>query len=218
MCSGHVATKSARARKVYAKVRRSIQRSGDDPWVAGLFCENLFRLPSFCINHVNAKLGTAKVMYAFQLWILFRDSGILSPDCPLSRVNRYIMSGERRHGEALRISRELVEALSSVVPKGLDLETTTPFSGILRKPIVEIKLGDWGMLALGFRRCAQRSTSHPRTYLPQLCASLPFPQPQGLLRDALIEALFIFGSFPYSGKLEPILDRHLGDTSLQAPT
>ncbi|CAE7721251.1 rsph10b, partial [Symbiodinium pilosum] len=59
-------------KKVYAKVRRSIQRSGDDPWV----------------------------MYAFQLWILFRDSGILSPDCPLSRVNRYIMSGERRHGEA----------------------------------------------------------------------------------------------------------------------
>jgi len=73
-------------KKVYAKVRRIIQRPGDDPWV----------------------------MYAFQLWMLFRDTGMLTPECPLSRVNRYIMSGIRRHGEAFH---EDIQELRPLTPR-----------------------------------------------------------------------------------------------------
>ncbi|CAE7376697.1 rsph10b, partial [Symbiodinium necroappetens] len=73
-------------KKVYAKVRRIIQRPGDDPWV----------------------------MYAFQLWMLLRDTGMLTPECPLSRVNRYIMSGMRRHGEAFH---EDLQELRPLTPR-----------------------------------------------------------------------------------------------------
>ena len=39
---------------------------------------------------------------------------MLTPECPLSRVNRYIMSGIRRHGEAFH---EDIQELRPLTPR-----------------------------------------------------------------------------------------------------
>ena len=59
-------------KKLYANLRKMIQRPTDDPWL----------------------------VYMFHMWMLARETGILAPDCPLARVNRRMVSGPRQHGEA----------------------------------------------------------------------------------------------------------------------
>merc|ERR1719214_52231 len=39
------------------------------------------------------------VLTMHQLWLFARDIGLITPSCPLSRINRNVMSGPRRHME-----------------------------------------------------------------------------------------------------------------------
>lgn len=59
-------------KKLYASMRKMIQRTTDDPWL----------------------------VYMFHMWILAREAGILAPDCSLARLNRRMVCGPRQHGEA----------------------------------------------------------------------------------------------------------------------
>ena len=78
-------------KKLYGNLRKMIQRPTDDPWL----------------------------VYMFHMWMLARETGILTPDCPLARVNRRMVSGPRQHGEAFP---EDVPDLRALTPRQMHLK------------------------------------------------------------------------------------------------